>query len=77
MIPADYSVTFPITHTCFLRNDLRTLVNADTVLDRATSLLPACITFAARFLAAQMLVQVFALSFVCVNVLVNDLVANL
>ena len=77
VVLADHSVTFPITHTCFLRNDLRTLINADTVLDRATSLLSACITLAARFLAALMSVKASAISFVRVNVLVDDLVANL
>lgn|GEM_PF-7046794 len=52
------------------------LINAVMVLDRATSLLPACIMHTERFLAAQMLVQLSIISFVRVNVLVDDLMAN-
>jgi hypothetical protein len=36
-----------------LSDDVRTIIDADTVHDHATSLLPASITLAAWFLAAQ------------------------
>jgi hypothetical protein len=60
-----------------LVNDFRTFINADTVLDHASPFLPACISLAAWFLASQMLVQVSAILFVRVNVLVDDLMADL
>lgn len=52
VVLADDGIAFPVTHACFVSNDVRAIINADTVLDRATSFLPACITLAARFLAS-------------------------
>jgi hypothetical protein len=70
-------ITLPITHARLLVNDFRTFINVDTILNHASPLLPVCISLAAWFLTAQMSVQVSTISFVRVNVLVNDLMANL
>ncbi|MBL0039205.1 MAG: hypothetical protein IPP36_12265 [Nitrosomonadales bacterium] len=60
----------------FFRNNLRTFINADTVLDHASPLLPLAFA-AAWFLAAQMLEQVSSITFVCVDMPVDRLMANL
>src|SRR4030042_3923816 len=40
VILADDCITLPITHARLLVNDFRTFINADTVLDHASPLLP-------------------------------------
>ena len=50
MILANDGVALPIANTGFLFNDLRPLIDADTVLERASSLLPAGIALAVRIL---------------------------
>jgi hypothetical protein len=34
MVLADDGIAFPVTYACFLSNDGRAIINADTVLDR-------------------------------------------
>ena len=50
VILANDGVALPVANTGFLFNDLRPLIDADTVLERASSLLPAGITLAVRLL---------------------------
>src|SRR5688572_27401781 len=77
VILADNGITFPVTHTRLLVHDFRTFINADSVLDHASPLLPARITLAAWFLASQMLVQVSTILLICVDMLIDRLMADL
>lgn len=51
VVLADDSISFPVTHTYLLSNDVRTIINADTVANGAAPFLSAGITLATRFLA--------------------------
>ena len=53
MVLADYGVALPVAYAALLIHNLRTLVNADSVLDCASALLTTRVTFPARLLAAQ------------------------
>jgi len=57
VVLADDGIALPITHVCFLSNDVRTFINADTVADGATPFLSTCITLATRLLASQTIVD--------------------
>src|SRR4030065_1478781 len=77
MVLADHGVALPVAYAVLLIHDLRTFVNADTVLDRAPAFLPARVTLPVRLLATQVPPQGTTSALVCVDVQVDRLMNDL
>ena len=71
MVLANDGITLAIPDTCFLRNDVCSLINADTVTEGAAPFLLAQQSLTVRFLASSVLVQLSAILFVGIDVQVN------
>jgi len=77
MILADDGIAFPVADTRLLINYFRAIINADTVFNHATSLLPTRVTLAALFLATQVTAKVAAVTLVGIDMLVDCFMADL
>jgi len=73
---ANDGVSLPVAYATLLLHDHRAFINAGPVLDRASALLAARVSFPMRLLATQVPPQVTTTALICVYVQVDRLMAD-